>query len=39
MKPDLATLRWIPWFRRTALVLCDVQDHHGHDLPHAPARS
>ncbi len=36
IRPDLATLRWIPWFERTALVLADVQDHHGHDLPHSP---
>jgi glutamine synthetase len=36
MKPDLDTLRVIPWLERTALVLADVQDHHGHDLPHSP---
>ena len=37
MKPDLATLRRIPWLPATALVLCDVQDHHTHaDLPHSP---
>src|SRR3546814_4928402 len=30
MKPDLATLRRIPWLDGTALVLCDVFDHHGH---------
>jgi glutamine synthetase len=36
IRPDLATLRWLPWFERTALVLADVQDHHGHDLPHSP---
>jgi glutamine synthetase len=28
MKPDLGTLRRIPWLEGTALVLCDVQDHH-----------
>ena len=28
MKPDLATLRRIPWLPATALVLCDVLDHH-----------
>jgi glutamine synthetase len=27
--PDMATLRRIPWLDRTALVLCDVQDHDG----------
>jgi glutamine synthetase len=36
MKPDLATLRAVPWLDRTALVLADVQDHHGNDLPHSP---
>ena len=36
LKPDLATLRRVPWLEGTALVLCDVQDHHGKDLPHSP---
>ncbi len=37
MKPDLATLRRIPWLEGTALVLCDVLDHHTHaDVPHTP---
>ncbi len=37
MKPDLSTLRTVPWLEGTALVLCDVLDHHTHDLvPHAP---
>ncbi len=36
MKPDLSTLRRIPWLEGTALVLCDVLDHHHHDLPHSP---
>ena len=36
MKPDMATLRRIPWLEKTALVLADVQDHHHHDLPHSP---
>jgi len=37
MKPDMATLRSIPWLEKTALVLCDVLDHHHHeDLPHSP---
>ena len=37
MKPDLATLRRIPWLPATALVLCDVVDHHRHDpIPHSP---
>lgn len=37
MRPDLSTLRRIPWLEGTALVLCDVLDHHGHDeIAHAP---
>ena len=37
MKPDLSTLRRIPWAPGTALCLCDLLDHHTHDLvPHAP---
>jgi len=36
MKPDLATLRRIPWLEGTAMVLCDVLDHHHHDVPHSP---
>ncbi len=37
MKPDLDTLRLIPWLEGTALVLCDLLDHHTHaDVPHSP---
>ena len=36
LKPDLKTMRRVPWLEGTALVLCDVQDHHHHDLPHSP---
>jgi glutamine synthetase len=37
MKPDLSTLRRIPWLDGTALVLCDVFDHHGHqEIPISP---
>ena len=37
MRPDLATLRVLPWLEGTALVLCDLLDHHNHALvPHAP---
>ncbi|MHB1220112.1 MAG: glutamine synthetase family protein [Alphaproteobacteria bacterium] len=36
IKPDLSTLRRIPWLESTALVIGDCLDHHGHDLPHAP---
>ena len=28
MKPDMATLRRMPWLEKTALVLCDLLDHH-----------
>lgn len=37
LKPDLATMRVIPWLPKTALVICDVLDHHTHaDTPHSP---
>ena len=37
LKPDMATLRRIPWLPATALVLADVVDHHHHeDIPHSP---
>ncbi len=37
MKPDLATLRPVPWLEGTVMVLCDIQDHHTHkDIPHSP---
>jgi glutamine synthetase len=37
MKPDLGTLRRIPWLPGTALVLCDLYDHETHEpVPHAP---
>lgn len=37
MRPDLSTLRRIPWLPGTALVLCDVEDHHtGAFVPHSP---
>jgi glutamine synthetase len=37
MKPDLATLRIVPWLEGTALVLADLLDHHTHeDVPHSP---
>src|SRR5437867_13253935 len=34
--PDIATLRRVPWLDRTALVLCDVVDHHGGPVPASP---
>ena len=37
MKPDLSTLRLLPWLEGTAMVLCDVLDHHTHKpVPHSP---
>jgi glutamine synthetase len=36
MKPDLTTMRSLPWLEGTALVLADVLDHHHHDLAHSP---
>ena len=37
MKPDLTTLRRIPWLEGTAMVLCDLLDHHTHEyVPHSP---
>ncbi|MEX0337456.1 MAG: glutamine synthetase family protein [Arenibacterium sp.] len=37
MKPDLSTLRPVPWLEGTAMVLCDVLDHNTHaPVPHAP---
>ena len=36
-RPDLSTLRRVPWLPGTAMVMCDVQDHHDPvDIPHAP---
>lgn len=37
MKPDLSTLRLMPWLDGTAMCLCDVLDHHHHaPVPHSP---
>jgi len=37
MKPDLTTLRVLPWLEATAMVLCDILDHHTHKpVPHSP---
>ncbi len=35
-KPDLSTLRRAAWLPGTAMVMCDVLDHHGHEVAHAP---
>lgn len=37
MVPDISTLRRIPWLEGTALVICDVLDHHTHaEVAHSP---
>lgn len=37
MKPDLSTLRPIPWLGGTVMVLCDILDHHTHEpIAHSP---
>ncbi len=37
MKPDLTTIRPLPWLEGTVMVLCDLEDHHDHQpVPHAP---
>ncbi|NTT85493.1 glutamine synthetase family protein [Tabrizicola fusiformis] len=37
LKPDMATLRLVPWLAGTALVLGDILDHHDHSpVPHSP---
>lgn len=37
MKPDLSTIRPVPWLEGTAMVLCDLIDHHTHkEVEHSP---
>jgi glutamine synthetase len=37
MQPDLGTIRPVPWLDGTAMVLCDILDHHTHQpVPHSP---
>ncbi|WP_163850742.1 glutamine synthetase family protein [Pseudooceanicola aestuarii] len=37
LRPDLSTLRRVPWLEGTVLVLGDVLDHHTHaPVPHSP---
>ena len=36
LRPDLTTLRHIPWLESTALVLADVLDHQHRPVAHAP---
>src|SRR4029077_17771748 len=35
---DFGTLRRIPWLEKTALVLCNLVDHHGHPIEESPRR-
>ncbi len=35
-RPDLSTLRVVPWLERTALVLCDLVDHESQPIEVAP---
>ncbi|MBY6091716.1 glutamine synthetase family protein [Maritimibacter alkaliphilus] len=36
-KPDLDTLRLVPWLPGTAMVMCDLLDHHTHEpVPFSP---
>jgi glutamine synthetase len=37
LKPDIATLMKTTWLEGTALILCDLVDHHHHEpIPHSP---
>ena len=36
MKPDLTTLRPVPWLEGTVMVLCDVMDQHYKPITHSP---
>ncbi|MEM7068998.1 MAG: glutamine synthetase family protein [Pseudomonadota bacterium] len=37
MQPDLSTIRLMPWLEGTAMVLCDILDHHTHEpVAHSP---
>lgn len=37
LKPDMSSLRTIPWLEKTALVISDVVSHQDHvDIPHSP---
>ena len=37
MKPDVTTLMKCTWLEGTALILCDLVDHHHHEpIPHSP---
>ena len=37
MRPDLSTIRLVPWLDATAMVICDVLDHQTYEpIPHSP---
>ena len=37
LRPDLSTLRLVPWLEGTAMVLCDVLEHHSEQpVAHSP---
>jgi len=37
MKPDLETIRPMPWLEGTVMVLCDILDHHTYEeISHSP---
>jgi len=36
MRPDLATLRVLPWQAATALVICDFHQHDGKKVAESP---
>lgn len=36
LRPDIDTLRVIPWLPATAMVMADCLDHDGEDLAHSP---
>ena len=37
MKPDLDTIRPLPWLEGTVMVLCELLDHHTHEeIPQSP---
>ena len=36
LRPDLSTLRRLPWLEGTALLLADVLDHSHREVPHSP---
>jgi glutamine synthetase len=38
LRPDYSTARLLPWYERTALVLADILDREGEELPTSPRR-